>query len=79
MSVGKISLLWKKLENALSLLAKSSQIWLLEKFLEEANKSGSGIDYTIITINIDVQVFKCEIMRNEGDPHFCYDCSYIYD
>jgi hypothetical protein len=58
MSVGKISLLWKKLENALSLLAKSSQIWLLEKFLEEANKSGLGIGYTIITNKIDALFFS---------------------
>ena len=45
MSVGKISLLWKNLESALSLLTKSSQIWLLEKFLEEANKSELGREH----------------------------------
>ena len=42
MASAKINLLWKKLETILSQLAKSSQIWLLEKFLEEANKSALG-------------------------------------
>jgi hypothetical protein len=38
----KISQFWKKLENALSQLEKSTQIWLLEKFLNEANNSIKG-------------------------------------
>ena len=38
----KISQFWKKLENALSQLEKSTQIWLLEKFMNEANNSIKG-------------------------------------
>jgi hypothetical protein len=34
--------LWKKLEVLLSRLEISSQIWLLEKFIEEAKKSFCG-------------------------------------
>ena len=34
---------WKKLEDVLSQLEKSTQFWLLEKFLVEANKSIQGL------------------------------------
>ena len=43
MTTDKISLFWKKLENALAELEKSTQLWLLEKFLEEANSSIKGV------------------------------------
>jgi hypothetical protein len=57
MSFVKISLLWKNLENALSLLTNSSQIWLLEKFLEEADKSELGREQYGMNKNIDI--FLC--------------------
>ena len=43
MTTDKISLFWKKLEHALAELEKSTQLWLLEKFLEEANSSIKGV------------------------------------
>ena len=43
MTSDKISQFWKRLENALAELEKSTQLWLLEKFLEEANSSIKGV------------------------------------
>ena len=39
MTSDKISQFWKRLENALAELEKSTQLWLLEKFLDEVNSS----------------------------------------
>ena len=52
MTSAKISQFWKKLENALSELEKSTQLWLLEKFLEEANSSIKGF-FIIIYFVLD--------------------------
>ena len=43
MTSDKISQFWKRLENALAELEKSTQLWLLEKFLAEANSSIQGV------------------------------------
>ena len=43
MTSDKIGQFWKRLENALAELKKSTQLWLLEKFLAEANSSIQGV------------------------------------
>ena len=43
MTSDKIGQFWKRLENALAELEKSTQLWLLEKFLAEANSSIQGV------------------------------------
>ena len=45
----EISTFWKKLEDALSQLEQSTQIWLLGRFIAEANKSMNG----------KYEVYKC--------------------
>ena len=54
MTSEKISQFWKRLENALAELEKSTQLWLLEKFLDEANSSikGAFIIEFIIFLNL---------------------------
>ena len=48
MSTVKITSLWKKLETAMTTLARSTQILLLEKFLEEVNKTGLSMGGVMI-------------------------------
>ena len=54
----KISFLWKKLESVLLNLEKSTQIWLLEKFINEANKSITGM------LAKSLNMLNCVIKKN---------------
>ena len=61
--------LWKKLENVLLQLEHSTKIWLLKKFVEDAEKSITGANsYQIFTLYVLCYSIKKDEKRR-GNYH----------